>query len=317
MDTSPATTGTPPEAVPAPAGPTLTAWDRFSFSAAHAAVTWLRVLLTLRGLYYFGRLFGTFEWMINFKRRRRFAKALRFVLGRKPTASERRRYTREYFMQTRCDKICYLAIDTLGRDKATSLLTIENREILDEALARGRGVYIAYSHQGPLHVCAMLIALHGYPLIAVRDRNEGGIRRYVQDRFDRRHPDLRRVRFLFSDSFPRDIYRCYQDGMLVGSAMDVSRVRGENQKVEEVTIFGERRPFLAGPLRIALRSKAPAIQAFFFAESGFRYRMVVSGPILDPEHVEDESGAVRGAVETYASKVERYIRENPSLITKI
>ncbi len=46
----------------------------------------------------------------------------------------------------------------------------------------------------------MLLALNGYKTAGVRDRNEGPLRRYVQGRFDRRHPEFQRMRVLFADS---------------------------------------------------------------------------------------------------------------------
>jgi lauroyl/myristoyl acyltransferase len=219
-------------------------------------------------------------------------------------------------MRTRCDKLLYLAIDCIPRETARALLTIENRHVLDEATARGRGVYIALSHHGAHHIGAMLLALNGYKTAGVRDRNEGALRRYVQNRFDRRYPEFRRLRVLFSDAFPRDIYRCLQEGYMLGSAMDVSRLRNTSQKTETVSIFGETRSFLSGPLHIALRCRAPVLQAFIVAERDFRYRFAVLGPLIDPETVTDRDQAVAEAMQTYAANVERYVRSFPALLSR-
>jgi lauroyl/myristoyl acyltransferase len=288
-----------------------------SFTVAHAAVAGLLLVLSRDGLYRFGRLFGTIEWLVNYKRRRRFAAALAGLLGCKPTAPQRRRATREFFMRSRCDKLFYLVFDRLPRDKAMTLLSIENKTLLDSALGRGRGVYIALSHHGAHHVAAMLMALQGYKVAGVRDRREGGIRRYIQDRFDRHYPEFQRMRVIFEDSFPREIYRCFQEGFTLGSAMDVRRVRRPEQKTEEVTIFGETRPVLTGPLRIALRCRTPVLQAFILPEPGFRYRLRIVGMLVDPDEVDDEAGAVSEAARAYAANVERHIRAAPSLLSRI
>ncbi|MEK7731756.1 MAG: hypothetical protein AAB363_07850, partial [Planctomycetota bacterium] len=231
-------------------------WAYTTFTLAHAASSALLLLLTLPGLHWFGRVFGTFEWLINYKRRRRFATALRQVWGGEASGAERRRWTREYFTRSRCDKLFYLMFDRIPRAKAMTLLSIGNQELLDRALSRGRGVYMAMSHHGALHVVSLLMALRGYKTAGVRDRREGAMRRYIQRRFDRRYPEFARMRILFADSYPREIYRCLSDGFVLGSAMDVSRVRQPNQKTEEVTVFGETRPFPSGPLRIAHRCRA-------------------------------------------------------------
>ncbi len=85
---SPALTESASDSFPAPAKPAgieserLNWWGYTTFTLAHAASGALLLLLTLPGLHRFGRVLGTFEWLINYKRRRRFATALRQVLGR-------------------------------------------------------------------------------------------------------------------------------------------------------------------------------------------------------------------------------------------
>lgn len=292
-------------------------WESVSFAVVHTVARWLLVCLSLSGFYQFGRLFGTLEWLINYKRRRRFRAGHKRVLGREPAPRERRRAAREFFMQTRCDKLFYLVFDCIPQERAMTLLSIGNKALLDEAVARGRGVYIAVSHQGALHVIAMLMALQGYKTAGVRDPREGAIRRYVQNRFDHLHPQFQRMRVLFADGYPRDIYRCLRDGYLLGSAMDVSRVRHPNQKVEEVTIFGQKRTFVTGPLRIAIRCRAPVLQAFVIPEKGFRYQLDIVEVLVDPEHVDDEAAAITQALRTYARNVEKHVRMSPNLLTRI
>jgi len=299
------------------AGPRLTLWEHASFTIAHAGATAMLHLLSLEGLYSFGRGFGTIEWLINFKRRRRFADSLSYVLGAVPTAGERRRHSRQFFMQSRCDKLFYLVFDRITRQAALTRLTITNQKLLDDALARGRGVYMAMSHHGPLHVVAMLMSLRGYKTAGVRDRREGALRRYIQDRFDRRYPEFRRMRVLYADSFPREIFRCLRDGFVLGSAMDVSRVRDPRQRTEEITAFGERQHFLSGPMRIAVRCRTPVLQAFILPEKDFHYRLEIVETLIDPDHAEDEDAAVSAAMQRYAANVERYIRRYPNLVTRL
>ncbi len=309
------------EAPPSPARPLdgvrLGLWDHVSFTVAHTIVRWLMACLSLSGLYRFGRMFGTLEWLTNFKRRRRFAAALRHVLDHEPTVKERRRLTREFFMRQRCDRIFYLVFDCIPRDKALSLLSIGNQALLDETVARGGGVQLALAHHGPVHVMGMLLALKGYKPAGIRAPHEGALRKYVQDRFDRLYPEFRRTRMLSSDSFPRDIYRCLREGYLTASSMDVSRIHGPNKRVEEVTIFGQKRPFLSGPLWIAMRCRAPVLQVFVIPGEAFCYRLEVVEMLLDPVEVEDEAEAVSRAMRIYAANIEKYTRASPSLISRV
>ncbi len=306
-----------PAKAPGAEEPGISLWKRISFECTHAAVSILLWCLSLKGLYRFGQLFGTEEWLINYKRRRRFHAVLTQVLEDKPTGAQRRRATREFCWRSRCDRLFYLIFDRIPRSKAEALFSISNEALLDQAVQRGRGVYLALSHHGPHHVAAMLMALRGHKVAGVRDRNEGAIRRYVQARFDRLYPEFGRMRVLFSDSYPRDIFRCFREGFVLGSAMDVSRPRRSNQKAEEVTIFGQKRHFLSGPLRVAVRCGTPVLQAFITPEDAFHYRLDIVESLIDPETVDDEDAAVARAMQTYAANVERNLRATPALMTRV
>ncbi len=295
----------------------LSTWEWLSFSTTHAVVSAMLAVLSLRGLYHFGCMFGTAEYLINFKRRRRFVRALTKILERKPTRDERRKWTHQFFKETRCDKLFYLILDRLPREQAADLLTMTNEPLLRECVERKHGVFFALSHLGSQHIVGVLLGMKGYKVSGVRDRNESGLRRFVQDRLDRREGASGRVRMLFADGFARDIFRCYRDGCIMGSALDVNRLRGENQKAEYADMFGEKRPILTTPMRIALRCKAPVLHGFVVHESHFRYRFELIGMLIDPETVEDEETAVQKAAQTYAHHLEAKLKARPSLITRI
>ena len=262
-----------------------------------------------------GRTFGTVEWLINFKRRRRFARALGQII-RPLTPAARRKHTREHFMQTRCDKLYYLVFDRIPRETALASLTISNQPLLDRALSAGNGVYLALCHHGPLHVAAMLMALRGYKVAGVRDRREGAMRRYVQSLYDRKYPEFGRMRVLYADSFPREIYRSLKEGFVLGSAMDVARVRDPRQRSHEVNIFGRPQVFLTGPLRIAIRCKAPVLQAFVLPRPNFCYELAIIEYLYEPDGDTDEESTVAQAITRYAHNLEEYVTGHPALLTR-
>ena len=298
---------------------TLSLWEHLSFSGAHKLCGVLLLIFRLRGLFHLARAFGTLEWLINFKRRKRFHRALARVLGTLPPVAERMRLTRDFFMQSRCDKVFYLIVVRLDRHQAASLLSVPRLDLIDEALSRGNGVYVAMSHHGPHHVLAILMALKGYRIVTVRDRNESGLRRYMHDRFDRRYPDIAKLRVLFSDSYPRDIYRCFGEGYLVGSAMDVRRPRQQHQKTEPLTMFGEEQVFLSGPFRVALRCGASVLQGFVVPERNFRYRLDIVETLADSARASstNEKELVAAALQKYAKNVESAVRATLCLMTRV
>jgi lauroyl/myristoyl acyltransferase len=295
----------------------LSAWDSLSLGLVHGTLIVLLKLIGLRGLYVLGRAFGTLEWLVNYKRRRRFAAALEDLLARPPGRRQRIHWTLEHFRTSRCDRLFYLILDCIPADRAASLLCLSHPELLDQAVARGHGVYVALAHHGAQHVIGLLLAMNGYRIAGVRDRREGALRRYAQSRIQRKLPAGADFRMLFADDYPREIYRCFQDGYVLGSAIDVSRPRDPKQKVHELTVLGRTRYFLTGPLRAALRCRAPVLQAFIVPERGFRYRFELTEMLIDPENVADEATAIQRAVERYAGHLEERTRTAPHLITRL
>jgi lauroyl/myristoyl acyltransferase len=304
------------ERLPTNEAPPVSTWERFSFTCLRAIVYLLARGLTLPGLYRAGQCFGFLEWAINFKRRRRFAETLRGLLGDELPASEIRRATLGHFTRTRCDKIIYLIFDLLPREQMLPRFEITNRHLLDEGLTRGRGVYIALCHHGAHHVVGLMMSLLGYPTAGVRDRREGSIRRYVQSMYEHHYPELRATRILYSDSFPRDIYRCFRENFALGSALDIHRERDAHLKAADVTFFGRQRRFLTGTVQIALRCGATILQGFIVSDSDFRYRFELLGPLTDGD-AEESPELLARIMQRYADNIERYIRQYPTHVSRV
>lgn len=295
-------------------------YDRAKFGLVRWVLhAWVRCF-SLRGLYLLGRWFGTVEYWINFRRRGRYAEELRRAFPEGLTRLRERKIIRDYFRRTRCDKLFYLVFDRLPRDKIMNRIRFHGRQHLDEALARGNGVYVMLSHLGSHHVAGLLMALLGYKCAGVRDRNEGAIRQYVQERYARTFPEFAAIRVLYADSFPRDIYRCFRENRVVGSALDVSRIRGMNLKTVPVRIFGETREFLTGTLQVALRCGAVICQAFVVSRPNFYFRLIVNPPLYVPVgsgEAEDNPQRVAELMQKYADGIAAHVREHPDHLSRI
>lgn len=314
---------TAPEAAPtaAPVAPTraLSWFARAKFALVRSfLVAWARVF-SLKGLYLLGRWFGTAEYLINFKRRGRYREELRRVFPEGLPEGRESRVIRDAFRRTRCDKLYYLIFDRLQREKIMRRIRFHGRQHLDEALKGGRGVYVMLSHHGSHHVAGLLMALLGYECAGIRDRNEGALRTYVQDRYTETFPEYAAVRVLFADSFPREIYRCFRENRVVGSALDVSRVRGATLKTCPVQIFGETREFLTGTLQIALRCGATICQAFVVSRPNFYFRLIVLPPYHVPAegNVADDPDLVRKLMQRYADGIAEHAREHPDHLSRV
>jgi len=275
---------------------------------------------SLRGLYLFGRFFGTCEYLINFKRRARYRRELARIFPEGLRASREKRIIRSYFCRTRCDKLLYLIFDKLPKEKILKRIKFHGRERLDAALQGSKGVYVLLSHNGSHHVAGLLMALLGYKCAGVRDRNEGPIRQYVQEKYAATFPEFADIKVLYADSFPRDIYRCFQENRVLGSALDVSRVRGLQLKTCPVTYFGETREFLTGTLQIALRCKAPIVQGFVVSRPNFYFRLIVPPALHTPDPAAEPIETpelVAEIMQKYADGIADHVRGHPDHLSRI
>jgi lauroyl/myristoyl acyltransferase len=316
-------TAPPPSEARARPAPRPIRWhERFKFEAVRWFLAAWAATFSLKGLYLLGRWFGYVEYLVDFKRRSRYRRELRAAFREGLTPTRERKIIRDYFRRTRCDKLYYLIFDRLPREKIMRRIRFHGRQYLDEGLARGNGVYVMLSHHGSHHVAGLLMALLGYRCAGVRDRNEGTLRRYVQDKYAHTFPEYASIRVLYADTFPRDIYRCFRENRLVGSALDVSRVRGLALKTCPVQMFGTQREFLTGTLQVALRCGATICQAFVVSRPNFYFRLIVKPPLYVPEATGPEANAeqpdrIREIMQLYADGIAGHVRKHPDHISRI
>jgi len=306
----------PPQAVALRA----TWWARTKFGLVRWLLLAIVRSLSLSGLYWFARAFGTMEFLINFKRRARYRIELRRVFPEGLARSREKRIILSSFRRTRADKLLYLIFDRLPREKIMRRIRFHGREHIDEALKSGNGVYVLLSHHGSHHVAALLMALMGYKCAGVRDRNEGALRVYMQQRFAERFPEFAAIRVLYADSFPRDIYRCFRENRVVGTALDVGRVRGLTLKTCPVQIFGQTREFLTGTVQIALRCRATILQGFVVSRRNFYFRLIATPPLHAPTDRPapgDEEALLAGIMQKYADGIAAHVREHPDHLSRV
>lgn len=273
----------------------------------------------LAGLYQFGRFFGTCEWLVNHKRRRRFRQRLGATLGGhvREMSCSMTYACWQHFVRTRCDKLLYLIFDKISRDEIIRRTRFHRRELIDDALRQGKGLYVCLSHNGSHHVLVQIMAMLGYRVAGVRDRNEGAMRRYIQEKYEKSFPELRAVRMFFADSYPRDLYRCFHEGYILGTALDVSRMRGSHLRTAKVRIFGEEREFLTGTMQIALRCKVPVLQGFVVSRDNFYFDLIPLDGLVDPDRAEDTPEVLQRAMQRYADNIGRHLLKYPDHYSRV
>jgi lauroyl/myristoyl acyltransferase len=125
------------------------------------------------------------------------------------------------------------------------------------------------------------------------------------------------MRVLSADAYPRDIYRCFQGGYVLGAALDVHRVRDERKRTACVRLFGQQRDFLVGTVQIALRCGAEVLQGFVVSEKNFQYRLDLLGPLVADPSAADSPERLGEVMQTYADNIESHLRRYPDHLSRV
>ncbi len=276
-------------------------------------------LFGLSGLYRLGRFFGTCEYLVDYRRRGRVHRKLQSLFGDTMPLSERRKHVRRYFMRIRCDKMFYTIMDRIPRGKLLNRIKLKNRHRADDALSRGKGLYVALCHYGSHHVAGLMMALQGYKIAGVRDAKESHVRRYIYQKYRETWPEVADIKLVFTDTFPRVLYRHMQSNGIVASLLDVDRMRGEHLKRYPVKFFGQDREFLAGPVQMALRCGATMIPGYIVSRKNFYYQLIAGEPLIDPDAAAGmtEDQVLEIVMPRYAAGVEAFVREHPDHVMNI
>lgn len=275
--------------------------------------------LGMSGLYRLGRIFGFCEYLVDHRRRGRVHRKLTSLFGDEMPKPLRRRHVQRYFMRVRCDKMFYTIMDRIPRGKLLNRIKIKNKHYADDALTRGKGLYVALCHYGSHHVAGLMMALMGYKIAGVRDAKESHVRRYIYQKYRETWPEVAEMKLVYSNKFPRVQYRHMQANGIVASLLDVDRRRGDHLKTRKIDFFGKPRHFLCGPIQMAVRCGATVIQGFVVSRKDFYYQLIATPPLIDPDKASalSEDEMLEIVMPCYAQNVEAFVREHPDHVMNI
>jgi len=253
-----------------------------------------------------GRALGRLAWGLPGRRK---ALCLRNAAVALPHLSPRERYrvVREAIMNSLPYWPETVAYSYRGPEKILRTVSVEGREHLDAALARGKGVVSPGIHMGI------------FPLMAVWMRQSGHDFRFLS-RFphnERASNLLTRCRARLGMRLIRDLPRrqCLIDcrdvlagGGIIGLQLD-QRAMVSMPHVK-VPYFGREFHAFGGMVSLALKTDAPLVPIYIVRQEGIRHRLVI-----EPE-IEIESGlprkdAVRNALGLLMRRFEDWVREYP------
>ena len=190
-------------------------------------------------------------------------------------------------------------------DRAHVLELFENVEgwdVVDRAMAQGRGVMFVSGHLGNWELAGSYIAARGVPLEAVARRMENPL-------FDEYITETRRsigMTVIHDADAVRRVPRAMREGHAVAFLVDQGAV---GLASTWVPFFGRYAKTPRGPAVFALRLKTPLVFATALRQPNGRYTMYFEEVPVTPTGTLDAD--VDAIVASYTSTLERWVRRAP------
>ena len=195
----------------------------------------------------------------------------------------------------------------LGPEALRERVRIEGREHLDAARAASKsgGVIAITGHFGSWELLAAAMAAHGFPFVAVQRPRESPLLDAIVERYRK----LGGAEFLARGDAARAALRALRDGKAVAILYDQDAPRDEGVFVP---FFGRLASTRDGPVRIALRTRAPVLPIFLHRIGTSSTHVAQFRPPLELVRPEgDVEGAIRENARRITEAIEHEIVRAP------
>lgn len=189
----------------------------------------------------------------------------------------------------------------LKKEDLANRLVIEGAEHLQGALQEANGCILATAHSGNWELLGSVLALHGFPLVAVVQKQTNG----DMDRFINEYRTRAGMHVTYKSGV-RDMVRLLGEGKIIGLLMDQDSGRPENY----VEFFGRTVPAPPGAAALARMKKAPIVPAFIVDEGNGCHRVIIHPPLW-PEWTEEREADVQRVTQELTNIIEAHIRQYP------
>ena len=219
------------------------------------------------------------------------------ALGRRPTDPDVARVARRAFQNYGRMLMDFLLIESLTPQEVVERITIDGREHLDAALARGRGAIMAAPHMGSWDMAGAYAGAVGYPISAVAEKFPGSLNDAVVR--TRRRFGMNVI--MLGRSAIRAITEALQANHIVALLCDLEQGPGL-----DVRFFGRHAIVPGGPAALALKTGAALMPACQYAVAPGRHHIH-----LEPALAVNEGDTKERLMQRVIDRFEEFIKKRP------
>ena len=262
---------------------------------------WLCLRLPLKTCYKIAVICADIYYFFALEDRKNLASNLKIILG---TDDKKliKRHIKNIFRNFAKYLADFFRFSKLSRDYILSHITIEGKENIDKAMAKGKGAIMLAAHIGNWEMGAAVIASLGYPFYAiVLDHKDKRINSFF------RHQ--RTVAGVKAISIGAELKTCFK----VLARNNLLAIVGDKDFSGHglrVNFFGRPTILPKGPAFFSLKIGTPIIPTFVLRTREDNFKLVFEKP-LESENTGDKKADIKNIMQRYLLVIERYIKNFP------
>lgn len=269
---------------------------------------WLLNAMSWRMTYFFARGFANFAWLIRLYHQTIF-KNLNLAFGKEKSKEEIKRIAKEAYHNLVRYAVELLRCYRFSPETIDNLFTIEGRENLDRALAKGKGVMIISGHLGNFMLMGIKLVQEGYPFGAIyREVRDKKLARFIKDM--QRRVKIHSIPALPAHRAVKESLRWLRKNTILFLQQD--RNFFEDKGAIWVDFFGQPAATAPGTVTLAKRSGATLLPMFAVRKKGKKGYTIVIDPPVELELTGDKEKDILINIQKFTRIIEDYVRRYPS-----
>ena len=227
---------------------------------------------------------------------------LKFAFGNEKSEAELKDIAKKVFQNLGKNAVELVNLPKISKKEMHKYVHIKNRERLDAAYAKGKGIIVLTAHLGSWEVMAAALRDYDCPGVTI------GKRIYFK-KYDDFLNAIRRshdVEVIYRDDSPRKMLKTLKQNWIVGivADQDVDSVDGVF-----VNFFGRQAYTPSGPVALAKASGAVMLPVFIIREE-YGHTLFVDEPIELRDTGDKEADLIYNT-QKWSNVVESYVRKYP------
>jgi KDO2-lipid IV(A) lauroyltransferase len=211
-------------------------------------------------------------------------------------------YMRDIFRNFAKYLVDFFRFPIIDKDYIKKNVDIVNLDIVDQALAKGKGVIAVTAHIANWELSGVTMAILGYPIAAVALSHQYG----PTNRFFIEQRECKGIKII---PFGKAAFQCIE-ALKKNQILALVGDRDFGQSGIMMDFLGKPTLIPKGPAAFSLKYGVPLVVGIMIRKDNDKFRLIYEGP-LEIETCGDKEKDLVNLTKKYVSIFERYIREYP------